>query len=71
MNGFSVDSEGRMPYSELLRQHGHVPPIFTWPLYAEEGFLHLLTDMKIIRRERKEKRKGGQGRRIYFKIGHL
>jgi len=60
-----------MPSSELLTQHWQVPPIFTWSHYAEEGFLHLLTDMKIIRREGNEKRKEGQGRRIYFKIGHL
>lgn len=60
-----------MPSSELLRQHQNVPPIFTWPHYAEEGFLHLLIDVKIIRGEGRERRKKGQRGRIYFKIGHL
>lgn len=57
-----------MPSSELLRQHWHVLPIFTWPQYAEEGFLHLLIDVKTIRRER---RRGSQGKNTNLKIGHL
>lgn len=63
MKGFTVDSEGRTSSSELLRQHQDVPPIFTSPHYAEEGFLHLLIDVNIIRREGGEREKEGRPER--------